>query len=438
MKTSLTRLLAVLALATVAFASQVQAQEFRVGFVNTDRIFKEAATAKAAQIKLEQEFSKREKELVDMGAAIKVMADKLERDAPTLSEAQRNNRHLQKLSEITYTALESKTLESMLQTLADRLGEMFDADGAFITFWDEQNQATIRKAAYGSRRESYRQGPPIQGGLTMTGSVVKAGQVLVVEDVYNSPYMDPAIAAMYDTRSLLGIPLIASEVKLGAALISFEHPHHFTQEEITLGEQAGRQVALAIDKVRLLEAEHLQRMQSEAFRDELQFISNTDELTGLLNRRGLFTQAQAILDRAQKINRSFGVMIFDLDNFKVFNDTLGHATGDQILRQIADLCRENVRDQDVIGRYGGDEFVIIFPGNNLEETRQVVERLRAAISREMEAFSVGVEQKITISGGVTAFDGRNHTLDELLSTADMALYQAKNQGKNCVVAQMPK
>ncbi len=95
MKTLSTRLLAALVLSAMAFASQVQAQEFRVGFVNTDRIFKEAATAKAAQSKLEQEFSKREKELVDLGATIKTLADKLERDAPTLSEAQRNTRQKQ-------------------------------------------------------------------------------------------------------------------------------------------------------------------------------------------------------------------------------------------------------------------------------------------------------------------------------------------------------
>ncbi len=79
----------------MAFAPWAQAQEFRIGFVNTDRIFKEAATAKAAQTKLEQEFSKREKELVDMGAAIKTQADKLERDAPTLAESQRVNRQKQ-------------------------------------------------------------------------------------------------------------------------------------------------------------------------------------------------------------------------------------------------------------------------------------------------------------------------------------------------------
>jgi len=95
MKTLSTRLGAVLVLAAMAFASHVQAQEFRVGFVNTDRIFKEAATAKAAQTKLEQEFSKREKELIDLGATIKAQADKLERDGPTLSEAQRNTRQRQ-------------------------------------------------------------------------------------------------------------------------------------------------------------------------------------------------------------------------------------------------------------------------------------------------------------------------------------------------------
>ena len=95
MKTLTSRLLAAIAMAALTVGAQAYAQEFRVGFVNTDRIFKEAATAKAAQTKLEQEFSKREKELVDLGASIKAQADKLERDAPTLSESQRNTRQRQ-------------------------------------------------------------------------------------------------------------------------------------------------------------------------------------------------------------------------------------------------------------------------------------------------------------------------------------------------------
>jgi outer membrane protein len=95
MKTLISRLQAALVVAALVVGAQLHAQEFRVGFVNTDRIFKEAATAKAAQTKLEQEFSKREKELVDMGTGIKAQADKLERDAPTLSETQRNTRQRQ-------------------------------------------------------------------------------------------------------------------------------------------------------------------------------------------------------------------------------------------------------------------------------------------------------------------------------------------------------
>ncbi len=95
MKTLSSRLCAAIVLAALAFGTHVHAEEFRVGFVNTDRIFKEANSAKAAQAKLEQEFSKREKELVDTGAAIKTIADKLERDAPTLSEPQRAIRQRQ-------------------------------------------------------------------------------------------------------------------------------------------------------------------------------------------------------------------------------------------------------------------------------------------------------------------------------------------------------
>ena len=133
----------------------------------------------------------------------------------------------------------------MLQTLADRLGELLEADGCYITLWDEAWQQTFPAAAYGSFRETYPTLCIEPGEVTTTESVLRAGHLLVAEDTFNTPYISPRIAANFPARSMLGLPLISAGEKLGAALIAFNQPHQFTPDEIARGEQAAAQVDAA-------------------------------------------------------------------------------------------------------------------------------------------------------------------------------------------------
>lgn len=167
------------------------------------------------------------------------------------------------LNDITRTAASSLSLAEMLQNLADQLGELFGADGCYITLWDEEQQKPLPAASYGPLRDRY---PTLQaepGEPTMTESVIRAGRPLVAEDVFNTPYISRRIAEMFPTRSMLGLPLVAGGQKLGAALISFHQTHHFTPEEIARGEQSVAQIALAIARVRLLEEVQRQAAQLE-------------------------------------------------------------------------------------------------------------------------------------------------------------------------------
>ncbi|NKQ34159.1 MAG: GAF domain-containing protein [Chloroflexi bacterium] len=174
-----------------------------------------------------------------------------------------NIRFLRLLNDITRTAASSLNLAEMLQHLADRLGELFNADGCYITLWDEAQQKPLPAASYGPLRDVY---PTLQaepGERTMTESVVQAGRPLVAEDVFNTPYLSRRIAEMFPTRSMLGLPLVAGGQKLGAALVSFHQTRRFTPDEIARGEQSAAQVALAIARVRLFEEVQRQAAQLE-------------------------------------------------------------------------------------------------------------------------------------------------------------------------------
>lgn len=180
------------------------------------------------------------------------------------AERRADEHHHVLLDNISRSAASTLDFNSTMQMLADQLGELLQADGCYLTGWDEERQQTTPIAAYGPLREQYRkiQVPP--GETTMTGSVMGARRVLVVEDVFNSPYVSPRISAQFPAKSLIGLPLIAGEQKLGAALISFNRPHTFTPEEVARAEQAAGSIALAVAKAQTFEAAQRRLKQVQA------------------------------------------------------------------------------------------------------------------------------------------------------------------------------
>ena len=218
-------------------------------------------------------------------------------NAQTYEIAQQRARRIALLNEITNSALTRPDLHEMLQILANRLCELMDADSVYIALWDEAQQCTS-PAVYYSKLQ--KEPPTFQlepGEMTMTESVLRAGHPLEVEDVRNTPYLSPRIAALFPTRSMLSLPLIADEQKIGAAHIGFDHPHSFTQEEIELGEQAASQIALAMAKTRMLENEHRRVSELDALRATMADISGELELSALL---------RIILERATSLLNATG------------------------------------------------------------------------------------------------------------------------------------
>ncbi|MFC4453361.1 GGDEF domain-containing protein [Deinococcus sonorensis] len=158
---------------------------------------------------------------------------------------------------------------------------------------------------------------------------------------------------------------------------------------------------------------------------ELERQAQTDQLTGLPNRWGLSSRASALL---QCPTSGAGcLLLLDVDHFKRLNDTFGHAQGDEVLRGLARLLVEGVRAQDLAGRWGGEEFVVVLPGADLQSAVQVAERLRLSIS----GADLAPAQPVTASFGVAA-SRPGDTLETLAARADLALYQAKRTGRNRV------
>lgn len=171
---------------------------------------------------------------------------------------------------------------------------------------------------------------------------------------------------------------------------------------------------------------HLQKL--EVLNKELERQSNTDALTDICNRSFFNKRLSREIALADRYHVPLSLVIFDIDKFKTVNDTLGHLAGDTVLKELARLISENIRESDIFARWGGEEFALLAPAIDRNEIALFTEKLRIII--ENHPFSV--EQRITCSFGATAYIP-SETEEELLRRADNALYEAKNSGRNCCI-----
>jgi diguanylate cyclase (GGDEF)-like protein len=166
--------------------------------------------------------------------------------------------------------------------------------------------------------------------------------------------------------------------------------------------------------------------------EKLRYQATHDVLTGLSNRGALLDVLRAEIERTLRTHTSMGLLMLDVDHFKPINDTYGHLVGDAVLKEIALRLSRAIRSYDVAGRYGGEEFLVILPSCDREQTAKGAERIRAAIS-SLPFLIAGSEISLTVSIGATVAPDAAQAETELLSLADLALYQAKSAGRNCTV-----
>ena len=168
--------------------------------------------------------------------------------------------------------------------------------------------------------------------------------------------------------------------------------------------------------------------------ERLKEVSITDYLTGLYNRRYFYERCAEEIRRSERHNMSFSFAMFDIDDFKVFNDSEGHLAGDAVLKEIAHIAKKSLRADDVICRFGGEEFAVIMPQTAKEEAFVVAERLRNNIKNlvtcRWERFP---NKHITISLGISSYPVDGNNIEELIRSADESLYKAKATGKDKTV-----
>lgn len=165
----------------------------------------------------------------------------------------------------------------------------------------------------------------------------------------------------------------------------------------------------------------------------LRALACLDPLTGEMNRGHFLARAADEQVRAQRYQRPLGILMLDLDHFKEINDQYGHAAGDRTLETVCKRWRTALRNVDLLGRIGGEEFAILLPDSDWEATLLVAERLRSVIA-EQPINAGGLQISCTVSGGVTLLSAEDKSIEDALYRADIALYRAKHNGRNCMEA----
>jgi len=337
------------------------------------------------------------------------------------AEAHKRERELQALHRATVALLSTLDLQGLLGQILDALTSALPVaeKGTVHLIARDTGQLEMRAAiGYTDPRIQKIAYSESSGYIARA---VRGRRPLLIDDLHHEPSMrySDQISEMRDIQSVIAAPLIhpSGEV-LGALSLESSQKSAFDDDDLQLLTSFAATATTAIYNAQL--------------HAEVQKLAITDALTGLYNRRGFDELGHRELERVRRFGNPLSAMMIDVDDFKLVNDTHGHKIGDQVIRAVATRLVASLREVDIVGRFGGDEFTILLPETDIYTAHAVAERLLKKMS-ELPIVTENVAVNLTISIGVIKASNEIGSLNVLIEKADQALYQAKNNGRNQVV-----
>src|SRR5215467_15876369 len=335
----------------------------------------------------------------------------------TGAERARQNQEVTIFHDVAKALTSSLDLDSILQTIMEKMAEYFRPDNWSLLMVDEARDELYFAIAVGNAAESLKN-VRLKVGEGIAGWVAKHGEQLIVPDVYTDVRFAKRIDEMtkWETRSIICVPLRSKHRVLGVIQLVNVDMKHFTDQEEFFLQSLCDYAAIAIENARSVE--------------KIQELTITDDCTGLYNARHLYKTLEAEVYRSARFGYEFTVLFIDLDHFKQVNDTHGHLIGSKLLAEIGYLVKAQLRLIDFAFRYGGDEFVVLLPQTGKDSALVVARRLRDSLRSSCFCKEEGLNLNVRASIGLATYPHDAKTPHDVIRRADEMMYMVKNSTRD--------
>lgn len=300
----------------------------------------------------------------------------------------------------------------LLGKLSEHTAEMMSADSCSIFLFEEATSMLLSHGSHGLSAQE-EAGAVFAKGQGVAGWVAQHGVSAMIDDVTKDARYLHMPEQNLEIRSLLCIPMSVRAEVLGVITVTSKKLAAFTREDEELLSFIGTSIVRDLENARLYK------------------LAITDSLTKVFNRQYLLHRLPDEVERTRRYGDPLSIILFDVDHFKRLNDAHGHPAGDAVLRELAELVQNDLRETDALVRYGGEEFLALLPKTDLDGALIIAERVRADVAAQTFRY-LDVQLRITISSGVGQYRG-DEGEGAFVNRVDMALYQAKTGGRNKVV-----
>jgi len=314
----------------------------------------------------------------------------------------------------------SLELDQVIGIITEKIGQVMGFEGFFVLLTDEDQKNLAIRAVLNDERKGLigRLVDPLRGNFTKS---LRVRKILLITDLSEIFREGDDLELLPESGSFLSLPLLRKGQVLGLLNFTRSATDAFPNDSVRLLTAVAHQAAMAVLNARLYQ----QKID----------LSVTDELTQLANRRLMQSHLEREWDRASRYNNPLSLLMIDIDYFKKYNDRNGHLLGDEVLRGTARILESNTRKIDTVSRFGGEEFVIILPGQDKPSALSVADKLRRAVQEaDFPRADVQPGGRLTISIGVASYPDDADDAAKLLDRSDLALYASKRSGRNRTTA----
>ena len=332
-------------------------------------------------------------------------------------------REMREILSVAQVVVSSLDLDEVLNVILSGAMAIMEAPAGSIALYDESISSVQLRVHAGLSDEFTTKNRWLvkEGGLTH--HILEQGELFVVEDTEKADFFKNPIAVGEGIRSLIAVPLKIQEQIVGILYVDDFKPRVFLEHRLRALNILASFATMSINNAQLYA--------------ETQKLACTDGLTNLYNHRQFKQMSKEELSRAKRFDKKMSMIMFDIDNFKQFNDKYGHPAGDKVLAAIGCLMKQTLRDCDFAFRYGGEEFVAILPETGITPAVTAANRIAEAIRENSHRFLADIApgHEVTVSIGVAAYPRDGEDEVSLLHVVDDMLYRAKGLGKDRVCFQ---